>query len=242
MRHVLLVLALPLAVACARVDVPIALSVSAVGVEALNARVDRGDLVVLGDETDTLALTGTSTGYGSSAAQASAREAGNTVTLAVDGATARLTATSTAKRAWTALDVVGPTVLDLDVDVRRGSVHVEAVAGEHVIRADRITARRLEGTAELRASSGGMDVDLRPDAGGRVQIESSAGDVVLRLPWGLPYDIEVIGDPGYGMYIEELGFHATFSEPGYFAGTVGDGSIQVAVFVNGGSFQLLEAL
>ena len=86
-----------------------------------------------------------------------------------------------------------------------------------------------------------MDVDVWPDAGGEVLIESSAGDTILRLPYGGAYDVEVIGDPAYEMVIEDLGFLSRFDEVGYFSGTVGDGSIRVVVYVSGGSFQLLES-
>lgn len=232
---------LTLLVACSRVERPIEATLPADGLDTLRVTIDRGDLAYEGTSEDRFVLEGTSAGFGSSESQAAAREAGNEVTLVASGDAAVLEATSESRRGWVDLELAGPSTLDLDVWVKRGSLDVSGVTGQHVLTADRITARGLAGDADLLATSGGMDVELWPFDDGELLLESSAGEVVLRLPWGLPYDIEVLGDPAYEMYIEDLGFHSTFSDVGYFTGTVGDGSIRVAVSVHGGSFQLLEA-
>lgn len=212
------------------------------GITTLQARVDRGDLSLLGIGGDTFNLAGTSTGYGSTPVRAAQHESGNAVDLSANGSQAVLTATSAYRRAWTTLNLSTPAQIDLDLQVDHGSVDAEQIDGNHTIVADRITAVHLSGSVDLTANSGGMDVDVWPAADGHVQIDSVAGDVVLRLPLGLPYDVQVIGDPSYGMQIEDLGFQGSLSQPGFFSGTVGDGSIPVMVYVNGGSFELLQSL
>jgi len=230
------------ALGCAEVDRSFEESVPADGIDRLEATVERGSLTYAGISEDTFVIEGTSVGRGGGEQQAERREEGNEVTMGVEDTTLVLEATSEFDRARVDLDVSGPSVLDLDVYAERGSVHVEEVEGDHVVTADRITSRQLIGNCDLLARSGGMDVDIWPFLEGRVILESTAGDVVLRLPYSGQYDIEVIGDPAYDMYIEDLGFHSDFFEPGYFAGVVGDGSIEVTVYVNGGSFELLESL
>jgi len=234
--------ALLVLVGCARSERPVDATLSADGITSLRALVDRGDLTVHGTSDTGFVLQGTSAGMGRNETRAALHESGNRVDLSADGAAAVLTSTSVYRRAWVTLDLAGPAQLDLDLQVDRGSVDVEQVEGTHTITADRITSVQLAGSMDLHATSGGMDVDVWPADDGQVQLDSSAGDVVLRLAWGRPYDVEVIGDPAYDMQIEDLGFQGTFSEPGYFSGTVGDGSIPVSVYVNGGSFELLESL
>jgi hypothetical protein len=235
-------LPLLLALGCKEAERSFEDTVSAEGIDRLEAAVERGSFTYAGISETTFVIEGTSIGRGGGDQQAARREEGNEVTVEVADSTLHLDATSEFKRARVDLDVSGPSVLDLDVLAERGSVHMEEVEGEHVITADRVTSRQLIGDCDLLARSGGMDVDIWPFLEGRVILESTAGDVVLRLPYSGQYDIEVIGDPAYEMYIEDLGFHSDFFEPGYFAGVVGDGSIEVTVYVNGGSFELLESL
>jgi hypothetical protein len=236
----ILLLLLPLG--CKEVERSFEETVDAEGIERLQAFVERGSVTYAGISETTFVIEGTSIGRGGGEQGAERREEGNEVSIDVEDATLYVDATSEFKRARVDLDVSGPSVLNLDVLAERGSVHLEEVEGEHIVSADRITSRQLIGDCDLLARSGGMDVDIWPFLEGRVILESTAGDVVLRLPYSGQYDIEVIGDPAYEMYIEDLGFHSDFFEPGYFAGIVGDGSIEVTVYVNGGSFELLESL
>lgn len=230
------------AAACARVEDGVDLQIPAEGLDRLVVTVDRGDVEVVGDDPTAFVVEGTSIGYGANENQAGEREDGNEVTLVAEGSDAVLESTSEFKRAWVDLEVSCPAVVDLDVWIKRGSAHLENIEGQHLVTADRITSRALMGSVDLLATAGGLDVDVWPWTDGEVLVESSAGDAILRLPYGGAYDLEVIGDPAWEMVIEDLGFHTTYQEPGYFAGTVGDGSIRVLVYVNGGSFQLLESL
>ena len=57
--------------------------------------------------------------------------------------------------------------------------------------------------------------------------------------------LEVLLDDGsfeeYDMFVTDLGFEMEFFEQGYFEGRIGTGSVEVVVYVNGGSFELLES-
>ena len=233
-------LLLLVASACAKVERSVDAELDATGLTAFVATIDRGDFAYEGGSA-AFSLDGRAIGYGGSKAQAERRLDGVDVSLQADGTDAVLEAASEFKRAWVDLEVAGPGIVDTDIWVKRGSVDVSEITGRHLVTADRITSQGLHGDVDLLATAGGMDVDVWPGEGGEVLIESSAGDTILRLPYGGAYDIEVIGDPAYEMVIEDLGFLSRFDEVGYFAGTVGDGSIRVVVYVSGGSFQLLES-
>jgi hypothetical protein len=154
--------------------------------------------------------------------------------LAIDAASAE-------RRASVEVDLVGPDAVDLDLEVEDGSVIVQGFEGEHRLVGAQIVTTRLMGAVVAEASQAGMDLEVWPWLDGGVEISSRAGDVVLRLPYGGDYAVEVWGDDLYEMYVTDLGFTASIAEPGYFNGTVGAGSIPVRVTVQGGAFELLEA-
>jgi len=235
-------LLLLVAVGCTNAERSVSGELPAAGIVELEATIARGDLQVLGEEGADFELSGRAIGYGGGGSQAENRLAGVDVTFEAHDTKAVLESTSESKRTWVDLEVTGPSAIDLDLLVERGSLSVEGVTGHHLLTADRITSRALGGSVDLLATSGGLDVDIWPEPNGEVLLESAAGDVILRLPYGGPYDIEVVGDPAWDMIIDDLGFQTDYQEPGYFTGTVGDGSIRVIVYLNGGAFQLVESL
>lgn len=215
-------------------------SVDADGIFDVVGTVDRGSFAYTGDSEAVIAVGGTSTGYGGGNNQAARRENGNALTVEVDGNAVEITGTSEFNRASMDIDVSGPFAMNLDVLVHKGSADFEDAEGDHIITADRVTAYGLVGNADILARSGGLEVELWPWDDADVVLESSAGNAVIWLPYGLDYDLEVIGDPSYEMYVDNLGFESDIFEPGYFYGAAGDGSVRVTVFVDNGSTELLE--
>lgn len=238
MRVFLLLLLLP---ACSRVERSFEESFEEAGLFTVWGTVERGSFAYTGDSEELILVSGVSTGRGATRRQAEKREEGNEIVIEPEGEILEVTATSEYNRASVDVDVRGPDVMDLDVEVERGTVHLAEVEGTHLVTAGRVTSQALIGSVDLLALSGGMDVEVWPFEGGNVQIESTAGDAVLRLPYGGAYDVVVYGDPAYEMLIEELGWSESYAEPGFYSGRVGDGSILVTVYVTGGSFELLES-
>jgi hypothetical protein len=226
---------------CVTLDRDFARSVPADGATVIVGTVERGSLTYRGTGEDTFEVTGTTVGTGSSHKAACRKRKGNDWTLAVQDGVFHVQETSEYKQARVDFDIAGPPALDTDIELLRGDIDLESLVGDHLVTADYITARRLEGSVDFLSRSRGMDVDVWPDEGGSVYLESTAGSVVLRLPYGGNYDIEVIADPDYDMVVADLGFNTDYSELGYFTGVSGDGSVRVMVYVNGGSFELLES-
>jgi hypothetical protein len=86
-----------------------------------------------------------------------------------------------------------------------------------------------------------MSVEIYPDFGSLIVLQAVDGDIVLGLPFGLQYDLEVSGDWDYPMDVADLGFDAVTITPGYFASLTGGGNVVVQVFIDGGGFYLYEA-
>lgn len=235
-----LILLAALATGCTSVSRTVDRSVSAAQADLLSVSIERGDLTYVGTDTDTFDVEITTTGRGSSTTRACAARETADWALALRPGTFTMTATA-GDRAEVDFDVVGPDVMDTEVTVERGGAHLENVEGTHVVTASRITSRQLIGDVDLVAESGGMNVEIWPYVDGTVLLDSRSGDVSLYLPYGGDYDVEVVGDPAYELFVTDLGFHTSFLDVGYFRGTVGDGSILVSVTVTGGAFELLES-
>jgi hypothetical protein len=133
-------------------------------------------------------------------------------------------------------------VVDLNITANQGVVTLVDVEGTHIVQAGRIQTTRLRGTVDLTGTGGGIDAEIYPFLDGSVTVEGTSGDVIVRLPFGGNYDVEILGDPDFEMFVSEFGFVGSIAQPGYFTGVAGDGSIRVRITAQGGSVQLLEAL
>ncbi len=122
-----------------------------------------------------------------------------------------------------------------------GHAQLHGVDGSHVVTADSVTGTAITGSADLYAVRGGMDVEVYPDFGSVIVLQAMGGDVVLGMPFGLQYDIEVFGDWDYPMDVLDLGFDAVTVEPGYFAALTGGGNVVIEVTIQGGGFYVYEA-
>ena len=64
--------------------------------------------------------------------------------------------------------------------------------------------------------------------------------MVLTLPWGMDYDLQIWGDPDYPITVHDLGFSNVVEAPAYFAGLRGRGSTIVDIVVTGGSVTIYD--
>ena len=69
-------------------------------------------------------------------------------------------------------------------------------------------------------------------------LKNGVGIGILALPYGLPYDLQVWGDPEYPMAIEDLGFSNMVASDAYYAARSGNGSVRVDVYASGGEVRI----
>ena len=236
-----LVVLVPLAVGCVRVEVPLApQTLSADGVSSVRGALANG---VFSYEGSSIArnfyVTGTSWGFGSSHDKATEHGADNTASVALDGA-ALMVATGAGPHAGVDVDVGGPEVMDLDL-ASDGSLRINDVIGTHVLSADAISANALQGDVDATATLDGMSVEIWPYEGGLVTLWARSGNLTLYLPYAGDYHLVVIGDPNEAMTIADLGFSSSFLGTGSFESFTGAASIEVDVEVDNGSFDLEES-
>lgn len=236
MRIVAVVLAVSV-VGCVSVRDSEDVTLSAAGVRVVSARVERGSVEIDGVERRAnFDITATTWGSGSSRDTAAEREETVGWSAAVDGSVLLLDGTTTERRSGVDFDVVGPVVLDLDLDVETGNVEVDDIEGVHVITADRIDGT-LIGDLDLYARSA-VDIGFVPFVATDTIIDSQ-GSVVLAVPFGLDYDLTVRSDPDDEMIITELGWDDAVFGDGFFNGFRGRGDVEIDVLAEG-SVQILE--
>jgi hypothetical protein len=223
--------------ACVSVRDSESLTLDADGVWAASARVDNGSVQIDGvPSRDHFDVTATTWGSGSNRDAAAARELTVTWSAVVEGHELLVDGITTESRSGVDFDIVGPTLLDLDLGVDDGNVEVNDVEGLHVVTADRISGLFV-GDVDLFARSS-LDIGFVPFLETDTLIESQ-GSVVLAVPFGLEYDLTVRGDPDDEMVITELGWDDAVFGEGFFNGRRGRGDIEIDVIAQG-SVEILE--
>jgi len=198
---------------------------------------------ILGSSRSDVAASATSWGRGSSKTKAQTREAENTCRVEQATDSGRLSLVSNNRmysRAGVDFYVDTPFLMNTDIYVESGHVELRSLDGFQLVTASSVDAQDLYGSADLLAEGGSFDVSIVPESFGTVRVEARSGGGTLALPYGLPYDLTVRGDPEYTMTIADLGFQEIAEDAGFFAGFSGDDSVQIEVIVTGGSFTLVE--
>lgn len=229
-------------VGCVSLSEPFSETVPSDGITAMRVDIERGSFVYEVDSDEIIVVQGESEARASSRQRAEQRLADNQVRIDVRGPTLVVETVSEVRRSNIDVDVFGPSILDLDVTANGGSVTLVDVQGSHVITAGRVQTTRLRGEATLTANGGGVDAEIYPYEQGDLIIDSTGGDVIVRVPFGPSYDVEILGDADFELFVAELGFVGSIAQPGYFSGVVGDGSVRIRITAQGGSVQLLQAL
>ncbi|MEZ4316467.1 MAG: hypothetical protein R3F61_03135 [Myxococcota bacterium] len=242
MRAVMVAAVAVLATGCARVETTFSDTVSSEGVFVFQGTTDRGTIRYDGGGIgETFDVRGTSWATGGGKAKAERREADNQYAVSVQDRVLVASGVSFDGRAGVDFSVLGPSVMDVDILTDRGTAELFDVNGIHVVTANRVYGRGIIGDVDFFADSNGIDVEVLPFEFGSVRVESRSGDVDLYIPWGLDYDLTVVGDPEYEMVIEDLGFDTFVLEPGLAIGWRGGRSIRVDVVVTGGDVRVLSA-
>lgn len=230
---------IPLGVACTTVEAPLARDLPAARLQIIVVDVDQGDISYAATPTDTLQIRGQAWGRAADAEKAAARLGMTGFEARREGSAAYAVGTAVGWGSGTDLDVTGPARVDVTLETRSGAAYLSGVTGQHAIRADRIEAWNVAGSVDLH-STGPVEASLLPAPGDTIRIAAD-GDVVLSLPPGLDYDLQIWGDPDHELRVEDLGFGPVFSDAGYFAAVSGPGTTRVDVVVTNGSVEVQRA-
>ena len=226
---------------CATVSEPFSETVDAADYSQVELDIARGNVLVEVGSGDVIAIAGDSIGRAGGQSAAAEREAQNSWTVEERAPTLVVRTRSGHRRGTVDVDLLVPPAMDLAIVTQQGSVTLADVEGVHRIDGGRIQTIRLRGSVDLNSSFGGVDAEIYPYVDGVVNVDSNGGDVIVRLPFGGNYDVEILGDPDFEMFVSEFGFVGSIAQPGFFSGVVGDGSIRVRITAQGGSVQILEA-
>jgi hypothetical protein len=200
-------------------------------VRELTANLDRGDLSFRSaPNSATLDISGRAYGYSPNEDNAQRNLDGTEWAVVREGSRVDLRSTSLYMNSAVDWELAGPGDLIADIEVENGNVTLDGLAGFQTVRADWIDVD-LVGGGDLIAT-GSVDATFHPHRGDTIRIDAES-DVTLRLPYGAEIDLQVWGNPEGELIIEDLGFHSVATDPGYFAGLAGYGTIQVDVYAGG---------
>lgn len=230
-------LVLLLGTACTTVESPINTTLPDDRLRRVVVDVDQGDLSYAPGTPGALQFEGREWGRASDPEDATARLDAVEFMAHRDGDVAIARGLSTGWGAGTDVDVHGPAGIDVTLETRSGTARLSGVSGMQVIRADHVEVWDSQGSFDI-AATGTVDARLRPGRGDHIRIMAE-GDVVLALPPGLDYDMQIWGDPEHTLEVHDLGFEAAYGGDGYFGGVAGPGTTRVDVMVTGGSIQVL---
>ncbi|MBK9366656.1 MAG: hypothetical protein IPN01_10060 [Deltaproteobacteria bacterium] len=202
---------------------------------ALFAQLDHSDLTVVGGAVGSgLEVKVTSWGTAVATDKAQDRLDGNSYTATAEGEVVSLNSRSTENRAGVDFDVRSPEFLSLDVAIASGHAHLEYLEGTHLVTASSVRGEGLIGEIDAYAESGDNVIAIWPYENARIRIETWSGDNVLTLPYGLDYDLTIVGDPEYAMNVEDLGFDVAYASGAAYVAQRGAATIRVEVFTSGG--------
>lgn len=230
-------LALPLAFAtgCTVDDQPFAYTFEASDASRVVVQIDQGDVSYRATEgTDEYSVSGVNTartflGIGG--------ESSSVEAYVEDGV---LWVTSEVAFAGQ-VDVViqGPVEVDVEVAAPQGDVLLSGPHGLHVVESATLEATELRGQIQAVVATN-AEVELEPDDPGASALSTTSGQLVLALPYGGPYRVDVTLGEGASYEIEDLGFDVWNEYDTSFTGVTGGGTIDVLIDVPSGSFQLEE--
>ena len=225
---------------CTQVRSTDEVSLPSEGVFEMFADSDRGHLSYAGADSEGFDIAFTSRGKGLTRRQAEKRSGENSWGAAVDGDLLDVWARSSAERASVDIAVSGPRQVSIEAVMVDGNVRLENVEGSHLVTANRIEGVGLVGDVDFYAEFDGIDVEVQPYVDSVIRLDAQ-GDVVLRIPYGLEYDLEALVDPGFSHEISDLGFDDLYVLPDYVGATTGSRAIRIEVLVVDGTFFLWEA-
>ena len=240
MRSALLTLAVFSTSACTVVESDFGESYPATGISTLAADVVQGDIDVQGLPSSTaFRIEGRTFGYSMSSDNAERNEDANTWDVSREGDLLTMWSRSEYMGAGVDFDVQGPSQVHTSLITDSGRIDISDVQGTHYLEATGVTADNVIGSTTIIAGNGGVNATLVPLTSDTIYIESN-DDVVLRVPWGMDYDLQIWGDPEYTLTVHDLGFSSVAETPGYFAGVRGRGTTTIDIVVTNGNVTVID--
>ena len=146
------------------------------------------------------------------------------------------------RRAGVDIAIEGPRVFDVEAYTLDGTVTLRDVDGFHYLTGSRVEGRGVFGDLDALATVDGLDVVVVPYIGSVVRLEVVQGDLEVALPAGLPYDLRLVTDPGWGYELVDLGFDEVSTGPGFAFASTGDGSVSVELINRDGPIFVRQAV
>jgi len=227
---------------CARFEVTHEVELPADGVFNAFLDVDRGDIVYDGTGPErAFEVAVTTWGSARSKGRAERRSANNTFGASVYEEWLDVWGRSAVARSGTDVSVAGPYIFNVEAVTQRGTVSLYDVDGYHTVTASRVEGAGVWGDVDALADGDGINLEVYPYDGSIVRLETVGDDLVVALPWGLDYDLQIFADPEYGYEVADLGFEDLVLGPDYALGTTRTGSVRVTLLASGGEIIVVEA-
>jgi hypothetical protein len=226
--------------ACTVVESDFGQSFPSAGISTLAADVDQGDIEIQGlPSSSAFVVEGRTFGYSMSSDNAERNQDANTWDVSRDGDLLTMWGRSEYMGAGVDFEVRGPSQVHTSLTTESGRINISDLQGIHYLEATGVSAENLVGSTTIIAGSGGVNATLIPAHSDTIYIESR-DDVVLRLPWGGDYNLQIWGDPEYTITVHDLGFSSVAEAPAYFAGLRGRGTTSVDIVVTGGNVTVID--
>lgn len=248
-KPTLLLIAAGLISGCTTAESFDARSFSSNEVRWVQVALDNGDLSVAGNSSDVATVEARVYGYAGKEEVATRNHDGVSWTADVQSGILTVNSHSQFERAGVDLDLSVPRDAEVLVEAQ-GDVELWGMNSPLIVTASDIDVRNSHGNIQLSAGSsihvedvsgdlflvaeGSVNADLLPNVGDYIQILSGSSGVNVVLPYGVPVDLEIWGDPEYEVIVEDLGFDRVATAPGFFTGVAGPGSVRVEIEAVGG--------
>ena len=220
---------------CKAVDEPFSETFPADGITRVVVSVDAGEISYRATSEDEFVVRGVSKGRGFTQSGASSS---NEWSVDVEGNSLQFVGESDGFGTID-VEIEGPVLVDVEAVSPLGNVLIEGADGFHWVEASIFDGMALAGQVNA-ATLAGMAVELEPSDPGSSTMTATSGDVSLSMPYGAPYDFTVTCAEEESYTITDLGFEDWNEQEVSFSGVTGEGTIVVAVTLEGGTFELTE--
>jgi hypothetical protein len=211
------------------------LAFDSAGISVVSAVVEDGDFSYSAFAGDDIGVTATTWGRGSNKEKAAARRETVTWSAFVEVPALLLDGISPERLSGVDFDLIGPTVMSLDVVLDNGAAVLRDVEGVHTIAATSVTGDVL---GDMVVFADSVNLAFVPYVATNTLIEAT-GSVTLAIPFGLSYDLTVRTSPEQAVTVTELGFQQVSLGEGFFNGYSGFGEVEIDINA-GGSVDVVE--
>jgi len=212
-------------------------SIDDAGVDWIEARVQRGDLAVVGNGEASLVVTTRRVAEGRRRA-AERRNEADAASVEVVFDTLRIDAPASHQRRRTDVDVLGPEDLGVIAWVTEGVARIDGVTGDHDIEAPRIEIVGGQGDRVLVATTHGARIEGEPASGDVWQLDVT-GDLAIALPRDAEVRLDAVLSEGARAEVT-LPFEEIASGDDFVRARTGSGAVDIQVDLRLGTLFVSE--